>query len=134
MKFTERIKKIFSMADRKRREYVVEAQNYAETHKNTLLIQADPATDIIVIAYKDLIVPVHFHKEGKRLNVIENALNYRKMNNSVDTFLLAIDGALSSIATTLYNRKHGTNHKMVAEQIFQEPASDQKPETLSTGE
>lgn len=107
------------MADRKRRDYVVEAQNYAEQHKNVLLIQADPVNDIMVIAYKDLIVPIHFHdSKGKRSNTIENALNYRKMNNSIDTFLLAIDGALASIGTTLYNRKHGTKHSMVASPII----------------
>lgn len=103
----DKVVSFFQSADRKRRNFVIEAQNYLTGRPNDLIIICNPETDVMVMAYKDLIVPIHFKgKKGERIHVIENALNYRKMNNSIDTFLLAQDGALANIAVTLWNRRH----------------------------
>lgn len=124
------IKKLLISAEAKRREFAVACGNFSEEYKDAFVLIADPHTDVIVMAHKGFMVPIRLKtKEGKRLHIVENALNYRKKENAVDQLLLAIDGGLEAIAKSLYNkRKQGIVGKI--KEAMYKKAEESKPKEL----
>lgn len=70
---------------------------------------ADPDTDVMLMAYRGIHIPVRMTKpDGSRMHIVSDALKYEKSKDgtrAVDQFLLVVDSALVNISETLYTRR-----------------------------
>lgn len=93
-----------------------EITEFLYVHKNLLVVIADPDSDTVVVAHKE-------HLEAYRLidgngyssNAVSDMLKYNKeekgVKNSINSFLLLIDGAIHDIAKRL--KGEGNDEKTV---------------------
>lgn len=102
-----KLSKIFHSSNRKRREFAAAAANFGEAYPGAFVLIADPDTDVIIMQYRGIQVPVRYVHPvtGKRMNIVRNALMYRKVQKSIDQFLLAVDSGLFNIAKAVYNKR-----------------------------
>ena len=80
-------------------------------NKEMLVIIADPKSDAIVVGYKDQLTAhrlIH-RSTGNSVGAVLDMLQYNKENkrtkDSVNNFLLVIDGAIHNISKTLKKNK-----------------------------
>lgn len=105
---TSKFKKLFWSQDRKRREFSVQAANFALENRHALIIIADPDSDVIVISQNGNVVAHRFRNEsGKRMHIVSNAIHYlnKKTDKSIDQFLLAVDSGLYNLAKKRYDMR-----------------------------
>lgn len=97
-------------AAKKRTAFAYAAQEFAHKYKDSFVMLADPDTDVILMAYQNILVPMRYTnpKDGSRMRIVANALSYSQGaegERSVDQYLLAVDSGIVAIANELYNRR-----------------------------
>lgn len=102
-----KLKELLFRSDRKRREFVVAANNFAQGHKDALIIMADPHTELIVVMQGGAYHAMRFTEPGtgKPMHIVSKAVHYQnsKTDKAIDQFLLAVDSGLFKLAEKRYN-------------------------------
>lgn len=95
----KRILRVFRTAERRKTDFAKAAARFIEANPDTFVLLADADTDLMVGAYKNVMVPVRMKQaDGKRMHIVSNALQYSRVEKSVDQFLLIVDSMLVKIA------------------------------------
>lgn len=81
------------------------AIEFCNQHGDVLIIIADPKTDLTIVSYKGKKVAAKLLPQEKTVRakprIIKSLLRYSKFENSVNSFLYFIDGAVYNIAKQL---------------------------------
>lgn len=106
-------------AKKKRQAFADAAATFAHEHKDAFIMLCDPATDVMLMGYRNIVVPMRYTdpKTGLGLHIVADALAYSKGkggDKAVDQFLLAVDSGVVQIANELYNRRRAS----VSEKVF----------------
>ena len=109
------IEKIHNSIERKKREFIVRALEFADNRKGAMVIIADESTDLLVVSYKKKYIATQIKSEdGKKLSVVKKLLKRSRMtifDKNMNTFLLALDGAIFNLSKAKVNKSKLKNYE-----------------------
>ncbi len=124
----KRAKRLFYSAERKKREFALAAQRFASEYPDSFVLLADPDTDLLFASYRGIAAPVRMSQpDGSRMHIVSNALNYSKVEKSVDQFLLVVDSQLFNISKELDTKRRKVLKPEEVDAIAYGPEEEREP-------
>jgi hypothetical protein len=102
----KRIARLVRTSEQRKNAFAKAAARFIEDNPDAFVFLADADTDVMIGAYKNVMVPVQLKQpDGKRMHIVSNALQYSRVEKSVDQLLLVVDSMFVNIAKELDNKR-----------------------------